>query len=429
MASAVTIKRVKPEDVPTLRRDPVDPKAREVAAEIVENVKTRGLDAVLEYAVKFGELTSKDEAVVVPQAELKAAFESLAPEQQGVLTRTAARITKFAQAQRASISETTTAIDGGEAGQTVSPVATAGCYAPGGRYPLPSTVLMTVCTARVAGVPNVWVASPRPTPVTLAAAHVAGADGLLRVGGAHAIAAMAFGAGPIPTCDAVVGPGNAFVTAAKSLVAGRVAIDMLAGPSECLVYADETADAATVASDLLAQAEHDVQALPILVASDEAVVAAVEAEVNVQLATLPTADVAAKAFEAAFAVIVSSVEEGVAICDRLAPEHLELHLRNANEVAKQVDHYGGLFVGHNAAEVLGDYGAGPNHTLPTGGTARSMGGLSVMTFLRVRTWMRVDDAAAAQQMVSDAVALGEMEGLMATHVLRLAGNSQNDRST
>ncbi|MEQ1565819.1 MAG: histidinol dehydrogenase, partial [Myxococcota bacterium] len=288
----------------------------------------------------------------------------------------------------------------------------AGCYAPGGRYPLPSSVLMTAIAAGVAGVAEVWVASPRPAPATLAAAWVAGARALLAVGGAHAIGALAYGTERVPRCDAIVGPGNRFVTAAKQLVAGRVAIDMLAGPSELVVLADEHADPALVAADLLAQAEHDDDAVPILVTPSATLADAVEAELARQLVDLPTAPTARRSLDANGRIwLVADLAAGVAACDALAPEHLALHLRDPAAVRPR--HFGALFVGDGAAEVLGDYGHGPNHVLPTGGTARSFGALSVGTFLRVQTWLRVDDRAGAQGVVADAAALGRIEGLEA----------------
>jgi len=247
--------------------------------------------------------------------------------------------------------------------------------------------------------------------VTLAAAYIAEVDYLVPVGGAHAIAAMAHGAGPLEACDAIVGPGNAYVTAAKSLVAGSVAIDMLAGPSEVLVLADETADAAVVAADLLAQAEHDPSSIPSLICLSDAFADEVDAQVRKQLDVLPTKAIAAEALKNGYTVVVSSIDEAADISDRLAVEHLEIHVDRPMELKARLKHYGGLFVGQGAAEVLGDYGAGPNHTLPTGGTARSTGGLCALTFLRVRTWMRVDDPVASEQMTLDAAMLGDLEGL------------------
>ena len=259
---AQLLKRLKVAEIPAVRRDPVDPKARTIAEPIVEAVRTEGEKAVRRYAEQFGELQAGAKLVYTRENELKKAYDTLDPEQRRCLERTAARIRAFAAAQRECIHEVTVSIPGGEAGHTVAAVEAAGCYAPGGRYPLPSTVLMTAVTARVAGCSRVVVASPKPSQVTLAAAYIAEADMLMPIGGAHAIATLAYGApGVLEPCDAVVGPGNMFVTAAKSLVAGRVAIDMLAGPSECLVLADDEADASVVAKDLLAQAEHDPSAL------------------------------------------------------------------------------------------------------------------------------------------------------------------------
>ena len=296
----------------------------------------------------------------------------------------------------------------------------AGCYAPGGRYPLPSSVVMTCVTARAAGCQTVVLASPRPSPITMAAAHVCQADIFLRVGGAQAIATMAYGIphsnphGPVvPSCDVVVGPGNQWVTAAKSMVQGYCGIDMLAGPSEVLVIADETADARVVAADLIAQAEHDVVARAILVSDDVTLVQRVEHEVATQIATLPEPNrsTAQQAFAQSFAVLCRDLDECIAVSDDIAPEHLEIQTRSAMEVGMRCQNYGGLFVGQNAAEVLGDYGAGPNHTLPTGGTGRYTGGLSVFDFLRIRTWMRVDDHKESQGMVEDAVVMARLEGL------------------
>jgi phosphoribosyl-ATP pyrophosphohydrolase/phosphoribosyl-AMP cyclohydrolase/histidinol dehydrogenase len=271
---------------------------------------------------------------------------------------------------------------------------------------------MTAVTARAAGVREVWVASPRPAPITLAAAAVAGADALLAAGGAHAIAALAYGIGGSPPCDVVVGPGNRWVTAAKKLVAGDVGIDMLAGPSELVVLADRSADPELVAADLLAQAEHDPDALPILVATDAGLADAVDAALARQLDGLPTRDTAAAALANGFAVVVDGLDEAVAVCDRLAPEHLQVLTEDADGVAARLAHWGGLFIGAGSAEVFGDYGIGPNHTLPTGGVARFKGGLSVLDFLRVRTWLRMEGPADGA-VLSDAAALARLEGLEA----------------
>jgi len=269
---------------------------------------------------------------------------------------------------------------------------------------------MTAVTARAAGVPEVVVCSPRPTMVTKAAAYVADADCLLCLGGAHAVAAMAYGVGVAPV-DIIVGPGNQYVTAAKSIVSGICGIDMLAGPSEVLVIADAAADPSVIAADLLAQAEHDTEARPILVTPDASVITNVNAEIKKQLAVLPTADVAKHAVKKGFAVLVPDMDAAIAVTNRVGPEHLEIQTANAQEVADACKSFGGLFIGRAAAEVLGDYGAGPNHVLPTSCTAKYTGGLSVHTFLRLRTWMRIDDEAAAQEQIKDAIVLARLEGL------------------
>jgi phosphoribosyl-ATP pyrophosphohydrolase/phosphoribosyl-AMP cyclohydrolase/histidinol dehydrogenase len=410
--SGVKLRRVPPADVRPTGQTVLDEPTLRRAAEIVDDVRRRGEVALREHAEHLDDL-KPGEPLVRERDELHAALDALPAATRGVLERTAERIRAFAEAQRACLRELTAAVPGGVAGHTIAPVAAAGCYAPGGRFPLPSSVLMTAVTARVAGVQRVIVASPRPAPVTLAAAAVAGADLLLAAGGAQAIAALAYGAGPVPPCDVVVGPGNRWVTAAKRCVAGEVVIDMLAGPSELVVVADEAADAALVAADLLAQAEHDPDVLPVLVALHESVIPRVEAELARQLADLPTAETARAALAHGFAVHTASCDEAAAVCDRLAPEHLALHVRDAEAWTVKLHHYGALFIGARSAEVLADYGIGPNHVLPTGGTARARGGLSVFTFLRVRTWLRVADGADLAAVVQDAAALARLEGLEA----------------
>jgi phosphoribosyl-ATP pyrophosphohydrolase/phosphoribosyl-AMP cyclohydrolase/histidinol dehydrogenase len=381
-----------------------------VAAPIVEAVRTRGEPALREYAERFGDVEPGG-PLFLDRGTLERALAALARSDRARLERVAERIRVFAEAQRHALGAVTMTVPGGSAGHWVASVDRAGCYAPGGRYPLPSSVLMTAVTARAAGVKEIWVANPRPGPMTLAAAAIAGADGVLAAGGAHAIATLAFGAGPVPACDIVVGPGNRYVTAAKHLVGGHVAIDMLAGPSELVVFADATASPAVIAADLLAQAEHDPDAVPVLVTLDATQVDRVDAELARQLADLPTRDVARAALANGGAVVVASVRDGIAACDALAPEHVEVYMQDAAAVATRLSHFGAVFIGGGSAEVLGDYGAGPNHVLPTAGTARSQGGLSVYAFLRVRTWLRIDDPAAARPLVEDAAWFGRVEGL------------------
>lgn len=407
-----TLRVVSPDEVQSLQLDPVDPVARDQAAAIIAEVRQKGAAGLVEVAHRLRDIESLNAQIYYTREDLRKAFDTLDAATQQVLHNTADRIRAFAVQQRSSIVDMTTTIPGGRAGHTIAPVDTAGCYAPGGRYPLPSSVLMTAITARAAGVKTVYVASPRPAVATLAAAYVADADGLLAVGGAQAIAAMAYGIAPLASCDVIVGPGNKWVTAAKSLVSGICAIDMLAGPSEVLVIADATSDADVIAADLLAQAEHDTEARPILVSTSAAKITEVNECLTRRLATLPTAETAREAVAKGFAVLCDDdLERAIAISDLIGPEHLEVHTVDAEAVSKRCNHYGAVFIGKGSAEVLGDYGAGPNHVLPTCGTARYTGGLSVFTFLRIRTWMQLDNMAEAQALVKDCVALARVEGL------------------
>jgi len=246
----------------------------------------------------------------------------------------------------------------------------------------------------------------------MAAAAIAGADQFLAIGGVQAIAGMAMGIDGLEPVDVVVGPGSKWVTAAKQLLNGIVGIDMLAGPSELLVIADDSADPRLIAADLLAQAEHDTDAVPMLITTSAGLVDRVEGELSVQLEALPTREVARVSLANGFVCVVRSIDEAVAVGDRVAPEHLELMVEQAEGVAQRVRHAGGVFIGSGSAEVFGDYGAGPNHTLPTGGTARSAAGLSVSHFLRLRTWLRIDDPRAAAGLIEDTERIAQIEGLV-----------------
>jgi phosphoribosyl-ATP pyrophosphohydrolase/phosphoribosyl-AMP cyclohydrolase/histidinol dehydrogenase len=408
----MTLRRLDPREIDTTPRRAVDDATLNQAMTIVAKVRDGGEPVLREVAEELGDLEPGG-PLVIDRAELEASLDAVEPETVDLLRRTADRIAAFADAQRQSVVNLKVQVPGGIAGHTVAPVERAGCYAPGGRYPLPSSALMTAVTARAAAVNEVWLSSPRPSPITLAAAAVAGADALLAVGGAHAIAALAYGAGEVPKCDVVVGPGNRWVTAAKKLVAGDVGIDMLAGPSELVVLADETADPAMIAADLLAQAEHDPDALPILVTTSVVLAEAVDDELGRQLGDLPTRDIAGAALEHGYAVVVRDIHQAVEVCDRIGPEHLQLLSADPDSVAARLGHWGGLFIGGESAEVFGDYGVGPNHTLPTGGVARFKGGLSVLDFLRVRTWLKLEPGDEIKALASDAAALARLEGLEA----------------
>ncbi|MGD2042575.1 MAG: histidinol dehydrogenase [Acidimicrobiia bacterium] len=402
------LRRVPPSDVSGFAPGALDGQVTADAVQIVEAVRDGGEEALREHAVRLGDI-EPDQQIVIGREDLQEAFASLDGETRGLLERVHGRIESFARAQRDGLSDLNKQVDGGQAGHRWIPVETVGAYAPGGRYPLPSSVLMTVTPARIAGVTSVWLASPHPSHLTLAAAWVAGADGLVAVGGAQAIAALAFGT-VSPPCSLIVGPGNKWVTAAKRHLYGEVGIDGLAGPSEILVIADAEASPARVAADLLAQAEHDVDAVPVLVTTSEDLVERVEKELAAQLADLPTEEVARAAIANGACVLVPSLARAVDVSDSLAPEHLALHVDDPRALALQLRSYGSMFIGSSSAEAFADYGAGPNHVLPTGGGARYQAGLSVFTFLKPATWLAVDDP---QPLVQDTARLARLEGLEA----------------
>jgi len=413
------LRRVPPAELNGNRPASFGPDEAKVAADIVEAVRHGGEPALRSHAEEFGDI-ERGRPLTVDREDLRAAYEELDPATRQTLTRVHRRIESFARAQREGLSDLTISIEGGQAGHRWIPVSSVGAYAPGGRYPLPSSVLMTVTPARVSGVTSVWVASPRPSQLTLAASWVAGADGLLAVGGAQAIAALAFGT-VTPSADLIVGPGNKWVTAAKKYLFGEVGIDGLAGPSEILVIADAHADASLVAADLLAQAEHDVDAIPALITTSAELADRVDAELESQLIDLPTADVARSALENGVCVIVESLTRAAGVSDNLAPEHLAIHTDDPRAVAMQVRNYGSIFVGRSAAEAFADYGAGPNHVLPTGGGARFSGGLSVMTFLKASTWLAID---SPEPLIEDTTRMARHEGLEA-HARAALGRSRS----
>lgn len=402
------LSRVSVDDLAQTRPRPVDATVLPEAERIVNDVRANGDVALRTYGVRFDGIDATQPLVLTRDA-LEQAWNELGESRRDLLRRTVARIERFAERQRDSWAPFSMPVDGGVAGQRITPVDRAGCYAPGGRYPLPSSVLMTTVSARVAGVPDITLATPNPGAVMCAAAFVGGASRVLVVGGAHAVSAMAYGTESIPSCDVVVGPGNAWVTAAKYLVSRDVGIDMLAGPSELVIVADQTANPDWIAADLLAQAEHDVAAWPVLITCDETLVEAVNDSLSSQLASLSTAAVAAVSLETGCALVLSDRQHIVRVCDELAPEHLQIMTDDASAYAASFHHYGSVFVGSRSAEVAGDYGLGPNHVLPTGGSARYAAGLSVFTFLKART--SLDLRSEMNEVWTDIVALAEIEGL------------------
>jgi len=341
---------------------------------ILDAVRERGDRALMEYARRFDGLTRK--SVRVPERELQAA--PLSAEFRAAVNTAAANVRRYAELQMPR--EWTKPVGGARLGQLVRPLDTVAAYIPSGRYPLPSTILMTVVPAQVAGVPNICVASPKAVAEVFGTAAMLGIQNVFQMGGAQAIAAFAYGTRTVPRADRIVGPGNIYVAAAKKLLAGEVGIDFVAGPTEILVISAD-GDPRHLAADLLAQAEHDVDASAVLLTTSKRLAAAVAREVERQLATLPTAAVARVSIARNSAiVIVRSLEEAVELSNRFAPEHLSISDRS---LLPGIRHAGSVFVGPYSPEAAGDYASGPNHVLPTSGAARIRGGLSVTDYVKV----------------------------------------------
>jgi histidinol dehydrogenase len=380
--------------------------AEAVVRPILEAVRKRGDRALLEYARQFDGLKRK--SVRVPEAELRAARRKLAPEFCRAVETAAANIRAYAQRQMPH--EWAREIEAGlRLGQIVRPLETVAAYIPSGRYPLFSTLMMTVIPAQVAGVPNICAASPQAVTEVFGTAALLGVRQVFQMGGAQAIAAFAFGTRTVPRADRIVGPGNIYVAAAKKLLAGEVGIDFIAGPTEILIIAAE-GDPRRLAADLLAQAEHDVDASAVLLTTSKRLAAAVAREVDRQLALLPAPDVAAKSIARNSAVIrVPSLERAVEIANQFAPEHLSIP---DDRLLAKVKHAGSVFVGPFSPEAAGDYASGPNHVLPTSGAARQRGGLSVTDYLKVISVQRLS-AAALKRLAPAITTLARAEGLEA----------------
>lgn len=381
---------------------------RDVRA-IIEAVRTRGDAAVRELTEKFEKraLTSLELA----RGEWEAQAATVSDDVKRSIERAADRIAKFHAPQ--TLAGYRFEEGGARLELRVSPLDRVGLYAPGGTARYPSSVLMTAVPARIAGVREIVLVTPGPSAETLYAATVAGVHRVFAVGGAQAVAALALGTESVPRVDKIVGPGNAWVAEAKRQLFGAVDIDAVAGPSEILIVADETADAELVAADLLSQAEHDVEAYAVLVTTSRALAEATALAVDVQLQTLPRKTIAAESIRRhGVALVVRSLDEALAFADKYAPEHLELLLRDADGAAARVRHAGAIFVGAATPEAAGDYLAGPNHVLPTGGTARYASPLGVYDFVKRTSVLRWDaDTLAAH--ADDIVRLAEVEGLHA----------------
>ena len=401
----------------------------DIVRDVCNDVRANGDAAVQKYSRQFD--VASPSALEIPQAELKAAAEKMQkenPDLYHALCYSRDLAVRFAKKQRESFDDFEVELEPGLfTGQKNIAVDRAGVYVPAGRFPLVSTMVMTVAPAVAAGVKEIILCTPpRKHPSgedkayadenIMAAAYICGVTKAFACGGSQAIGAMAFGTESIPAVDVIVGPGNKFVAEAKKLVYGTVGIDMVAGPTEVFIIADESANPEWVAADLLAQAEHDIVAQPVLALTDEKLAKRVSEEIEKQLETLETANIARQSIDNYGRIIVcSSLEEAAELANKKAPEHLELAMEAGavrDKIESLVHNYGSLFIGHGAAEVFGDYAAGLNHTLPTSGSARFTGGLSVRVFLKTVTTLRTD--ATKEGPVNSAKAagiLGDAEGL------------------
>ena len=401
--------------------------AEQAVARIIEDVRENGDDSVRRYARLLD--GRAPESFEVPQREIDEAAASLPSGLRDALKTAAGRIRSFHERQ--SVESWTHWDEEGGTGQIVRPLDRVGVYVPGGGAAYPSSLLMAVVPARVAGVRDVVVATPPDRdgtvpPAVLAAAAVAGADKVYRIGGAQAIAAMAYGTETIARVDKIVGPGNIFVTLAKRRVFGIVDIDQLAGPTETLLIADETASPDFAAADLLAQAEHDTMASAILITPSSTLALAVQHAVEEQLAELDRADIIRSSLERnGGIVLVSDLDEAVGLANGYAPEHLCVLVADPWPLVDRIRHAGGIFVGEHASEALGDYVTGPSHIMPTGGSARFHSPLSVRDFLKITSLFAVNERAE-RQWAPAAIELADAEGLSA-HAMALRRRRSRDR--
>lgn len=396
-------------------RENLSANVEETVAEIIENVKTNGDKALFEYCEKFDGVTLS--SLVVTEEEIDKAFETVEPEFIAVLEEAAENIRKFHSAQVRN-SFIINDKNGVVMGQKIIPLDRVGLYVPGGTAAYPSTVLMDSIPAKIAGCPELFMVTPPSKdgsvrPEILAAAKIAGVDKIYKIGGAQAVAALAYGTETVKKVDKIVGPGNAFVAEAKKQVFGRVAIDMIAGPSEILIVADGSCNPKFVAADMLSQAEHDKNATAVLVTDDGDFAKKVSEQLELQIPALPRAEIARASIDNNGKIIVAeNLLSAIDIANEIAPEHLELCVDNPFDYLDRIRHAGSIFMGKNCPEALGDYFAGPNHTLPTSGTAKFSSPLSVDDFVKKSQYTYF--TADALERVAGKVALfAEKEGLSA----------------
>ena len=379
-----------------------------IVKRIIKDVRTKGDDAVRCYTKKFDKI--KLENFEISQEEIKKSYSLVDKETIKYLKIAKRNIGFFAKKQMRQFKDFEIRKNELILGQKVIPIETIGVYIPGGNYPLPSTALMCIIPARIAGVKNIIACSPKIKPETIVAADIAGADKIFRIGGAQAIAAMAYGTQTIPKVDKIVGPGNIYVTAAKKEVFGECGIDFLAGPSEIMIVADSGANCNFVAADLLAQLEHDINAKAFLITSSKKLIENVKYEMKLQLSNLITKSIIKKSIKNLEIKLVKNIEDAVRIANEIAPEHLELQIKNPEKSMSKFRNYGSLFLGKYSAEAFGDYCSGTNHVLPTNGGARFSGGLSVRDFVKLQTYQKIN-CKGVKKLAPTALKLSKIEGL------------------
>jgi len=375
---------------------------------VIEEVRRNGDKAVRKYTAIFDKVELKN--FKVSEREIREAYREAGRETVETIRKAATNIRRFAKTQLKNFQDFEYTENGVTVGQKIIPLERIGVYVPGGRYPLPSTALMCIIPAKVAGVREIIVCSPKIKPVTIVAVDLSGADLIFKIGGVQAIAAMAYGTETIPKVDKIVGPGNIYVTTAKKEVFGDCGIDLLAGPSEILIIADNYANPKFVAADLLAQAEHDVNTKIFFVTNSKNLIKKVNDELKIQIKKLETKNIIKEAFKNKKVILVKNLEEAIKIANQIAPEHLALQVKNPKKYLNQLKNYGSLFLNSYSAVAFGDYCSGPNHVLPTDGTSRFTGGLSVKDFIKIQTYQYITKRGA-KKLASIAKEFASFEGL------------------
>ncbi|HLC60088.1 MAG TPA: histidinol dehydrogenase [Candidatus Nanoarchaeia archaeon] len=379
-----------------------------IVKKIIEDVRINGDTAVKYYTKKFDKIEIKK--IEVTKDEVREAYRAINKGTIEALKAAKSNIEFFAKEQKKQFKNFKINKDGVTLGQRVVPIEKIGVYIPGGNYPLPSTALMCIIPAKIAGVKNVIACSPKVKQETIVAADIAGADKIFRIGGIQAIAAMAYGTKTIPKVDKIVGPGNIYVTAAKKEVFGQCGIDFLAGPSEIMIVADGSANGGCIAADLLAQLEHDINSRAFLITNSKKLIRNVKNEIKMQMKELVTKPIIKKSIKNLKIELIRKIGDVVKIANEIAPEHLELQIRNPKRMLGKLKNYGSLFIGKYSAEVFGDYCSGTNHVLPTNGGARFTSGLSVMDFIKLQPYQKIS-REGAKRLSFIALKLSQTEGL------------------